>query len=527
MAKIINDRCPLQSECERKKCDFLFNEAKCPYYYANINPDSEIEGQSSTDFYDVLDDVEEENSLKYISIDELYPNPDNPRKSLDDLTELIDSIKENGVLQNLLIVPGHRQTHEEWKVLAEQYNANPTAELQHKMNKKDLEDGYTVVIGHRRLAAAKEAGLTELPCVITEMDKATQIAVMMLENGQRKDLSVYEQAQGMQALFDLGESMHGIAKKTGFSETTVRHRVKLLDLDANKFKETAERGATIADYIKLEQLEDPELKNKVLEDIGTNDFNWSLERAINTEKDRKKKARWFEILDSFATRVKKKSNYTQVGYAHWMGHEPDSEAFITPKDANEVAYYYYVENNNYFYLLKDKDENEQSDPAAEKKANQEAARVQRLNELKTANETARNMRRVFVMNYSGKKEHLPELIKFLSFISTLGLDVDEEDLAELLCIEFGEEELENEEYLCDKPKYIELCEKHPYSILLNMMFTMFDYNEHCYDGYHGKYQKNSSLEKWYDLLEKLGYPISTDERQLLDGTHDLYLKKTE
>ena len=528
MAKIINDRCPLQSECERKKCEFLFNEAKCPYYHANITPESEIEGQSSVDFYDILNDDEEENPLKHISIDKLYFHPDNPRKDLGDLTELIDSIKENGVLQNLLIVPGHRQTHEEWKVLAEQYNANPSKELQDKLNKKDLKDGYTVIIGHRRLAAAKAAGLTELPCVIAEdMDKATQIAVMMLENGQRKDLSVYEQAQGMQALFDLGENVHGIAKKTGFSETTVRHRVKLLDLDANKFKETAERGATIADYIKLEQLEDPELKNKVLENIGTNDFNWSLERAITTEKERKKKARWFEILDSFATRVKKKSNYTQVGFAHWFGNDPDSTSFITPKDANEVAYYYYVENNNYFYLLKDKDESEQSDPAAEKKANEEEARVQRLNELRTAFKVAHDTRRVFVQNYVGKKEHLPELIKFLSFISPIGLDVDEEELAKLLCIEFEEGDFDDEKYLCDKPKYIELCEKHPYSILLLMMFVMFDHNEHCHDEWNGKYVKNDRLERWYNLLEKLGYPISTDERQLLDGTHELYLKTTE
>lgn len=520
-----NDRCPLQDECGRKTCEFKLKEATCDYYAANSRPGFEIEGQEIKydDAFDVLADDEEENSLKYISIDELYPHPDNPRKDLGDLTELVDSIKENGVLQNLLVVHGHNQTREEWKALTAKYRENPSEELRTKMNQRNVDEGYTVIIGHRRLAAAKEAGLTELPCVITEMDKATQIAVMMLENGQRKDLSVYEQAQGMQMLFNLGESIHDISKKTGFSETTVRHRVKLLDLDAQKFKESAERGATIADYVKLEQLEDPKLKNEVLEYIGTNDFNWKLNAALNTEKERKKKERWFEILNSFATRVKKKSNYTQVGYAHWFGNDPDSTQFITPKDANEVAYYYYVENNNYFYLLKDKDENEQSDPAAEKKANEEEARVQRLNELKTANEAARNMRKVFVMNYVGKKEHLTELVKFLSYnlISDYYEDCDEENLAELLCIEWGEDE---EERLCDKPEYIELCEKHPYKILLTMMFERFDYDETCHDSWYGKYTKNSGLEKWYDLLEKLGYPISTDERQLLDGTHELYLK---
>ena len=57
------------------------------------------------------------------------------------------------------------------------------------------QDGYTVVIGHRRLAAAKLAGLRELPCVITEMTLQEQLRTMLMENMQRTDLTVYEQAQ--------------------------------------------------------------------------------------------------------------------------------------------------------------------------------------------------------------------------------------------------------------------------------------------------------------------------------------------
>lgn len=517
MSKIINDRCPLQSECERKKCDFLFNEAKCPYYYANITPDSEIDGQNSNDYFDILDD-DEEKSLEYISIDELYPHPDNPRKDLGDLTELIESIKENGVLQNLLIVPGHKQTHEEWKVLAEQYEADPSEELRHKINNKDRKDGYTVIIGHRRLAAAKEAGLTELPCVIADLDTTTQISMMLLENMQRADLSVYEQAKGMQMLLDLGDSVHDIAQKTGLSETTIRRRTKLLDLDAEKFKKSAERGATLSDYVKLEQIEDINLRNEVLEYLGTSDFNWRLNSAISTEKTKKRKARWMEIFDSFATKVKNKSDYKTVGYCHYMGNDPET-SFTTPKDANEVAYFYYVENNNYIYLLKEK-EDEASDPEAEKKVTAEEARVQRLNELKEAHKVARTTRRVFVQNYTGKKEDLPELLKFLSYTLIVGgADCDEAILAELLCVERGEDE---ENMLCDKPEYIEHCEKHPYAILLILLFEHFDHDETCYHFYHGTYEKNEGLERWYSLLEKLGYPISTEERQLLDGTHELY-----
>ncbi len=481
------------------------------------------EGQSTADFYDIFDD-DEEKSLEYIPIDELYPHPDNPRKDLGDLTELIDSIKENGVLQNLLIVPGHRQTHEEWKVLAEQYNANPTAELQHKMNNKDLKDGYTVIIGHRRLAAAKEAGLTELPCVIADIDKATQISMMLLENMQRADLSVYEQAKGMQMLLDMGDSVHDIAKKTGLSETTIRRRTKLLDLDAENFKKSAERGATLSDYVKLEQIEDVSLRNEVLEHLGTSEFNYRLNNAITTEKKRKLKARWMELLNSFATQVKDKSKYKQVGYCLYMGNDPDA-AFTTPKDANEVAYYYYIENNTYIYLLKEKGEDEPSDPQAEKKAKEEAARVQKVSKLKEANEVARTTRRVFVQNYTGKKEDLPELLKFLTYISIDRLlEVDDETLAELLSIDTFKEDFDTPLY--EFPKYTELCEKQPYAILLTMLFEMFDAEERCYT-WHGEYQKNDALERWYSLLEKLGYPISEEEQKLLNGTHELYPNRVD
>lgn len=74
-------------------------------------------------------------NIEMIPTYDLFPHPQNPRKELGDLDELVDSIKANGVLQNLTVVPRDG-------------------------------GGYTVIIGHRRLAAARRAGLTELPCMI-------------------------------------------------------------------------------------------------------------------------------------------------------------------------------------------------------------------------------------------------------------------------------------------------------------------------------------------------------------------------
>lgn len=146
--------------------------------------------------------------IKYIPVSKLWRHPDNPRKDLGDVTELAESIKVNGVLQNLTVVP-----------------------LIGEITKKWDGESYRVIIGHRRLAAAKLAGLEELPCVVVEMSEREQLSTMLTENMQRSDLTVYEQAQGFQMMLDMGDTVEDIAEKSGFSATTVRRRVKLLELD--------------------------------------------------------------------------------------------------------------------------------------------------------------------------------------------------------------------------------------------------------------------------------------------------------
>ena len=197
-------------------------------------------------------------SIFNIPIEELHPHKKNPRTDLGDLSELVDSIKINGVMQNLTVV--------------------------------DDGDGtsYTVIIGHRRLAASKLAGLHELPCAIVEMDEKEQIRTMLIENMQRSDLTVYEQAQGFQMMLDFGDTVDGIATRTGFSPATVRRRVKLLELDQKKLKKTESRGATLMDFAALEKIEDAELRNEVLDSVGTANFKDRLKTAIDQEELQKR-----------------------------------------------------------------------------------------------------------------------------------------------------------------------------------------------------------------------------------------------
>lgn len=265
--------------------------------------------------------------IENIKIEKLHPHPDNPRKEIGDIAELTESIKANGVFQNLTVVPatGH------------------------------YDGDYTVIIGHRRMAAAKQAGLTELPCAIMEMDKREQIATMLLENMQRSDLTPYEEAQGMQMMLDLGESIEDISQKTGFSESTIRRRTKLLKLDQAKFKESQSRQVTFLEYDKLFEIEDDERRNKLLDYIGTKNFNNELYRAKEDEKDAKKKAEIAAKLRGYATEITPTEKTYDKKYVKciWaISHIDEIEWEVG------VNYYFYSQGI-YTYIYRDRTEEEE------------------------------------------------------------------------------------------------------------------------------------------------------------------------
>lgn len=211
--------------------------------------------------------------LVYLSVEILHPHPNNPRKDLGDLTELAESVKESGVMQNLTVVPH-----------------------------VDIEGEYTVIIGHRRLGASKLAGLSVVPCVIVEMSEKEQLATMMLENMQRSDLTFYEQAEGFQMMIDLGETVESISEKTGLSKSTVRNRVKLAKYDRQIMREAAIRQPTMEQYMKLCEIEDVSRANDVARFLGTRNFDREVDRALSDQKEKKEREKLKALVETVATR---------------------------------------------------------------------------------------------------------------------------------------------------------------------------------------------------------------------------------
>ncbi len=138
---------------------------------------------------------------KTIPIHLIEPNPDQPRREIGDLTELSASIKEKGVLEPLLVVPNI------------------------------IHGGYMIIAGERRWRASKLAGLTEVPCIEMDLDEQGVAEIALIENLQRKDLTLWEEADGLKALADkFGYKQDEIAKKISKSRTTVTELLTIAGL---------------------------------------------------------------------------------------------------------------------------------------------------------------------------------------------------------------------------------------------------------------------------------------------------------
>jgi len=127
-----------------------------------------------------------------IALDRLEPNPLQPRVDLGDLEELIASIRERGVLEPLLVRPSQ------------------------------VGGRFMIISGERRFRAAREAGLREVPCIELDVDDRAVAEIALIENLQRKDLTPYEEAEGLLALKErFGYTHEDIAKKIGKSRSSV------------------------------------------------------------------------------------------------------------------------------------------------------------------------------------------------------------------------------------------------------------------------------------------------------------------
>lgn len=205
-----------------------------------------------------------EKVYKQIDIEKIKANENQPRTIFDDekIAELASSIKENGLIQPLIV---------------RKYNRN-----------------YQIIAGERRYRACKLAGLKTVPCIIKDIDDKQMDTYAIIENIQREDLTPIEEANAYKTLIDTyGMSQTELANKVGKKQSTVANKLRLLKLsdevkDALKSKQITERHARA--MLSLQ----PDKQEEVLQEV--------INKSLNVKQT--------ESLISKPPKTKKKNNGT-------------------------------------------------------------------------------------------------------------------------------------------------------------------------------------------------------------------------
>lgn len=202
------------------------------------------------------------NEIKLINTSLIDPHPDNPRKNIGDVTDLAASIKTNGLLTPLSVVPNGER--------------------------------YMVIAGHRRLAACKQAGTGAVPCFILQLGPLQQLEAMVTENCQREQLTVLEEADAIQGMLDLGATTANVAYRLGRSADYVRDRVKAASI---KTEVRASRDdfsqLTIGQLVAIARYDGrPDLQKRLAQAAGTSNFDYTLSRIERDDRDRQ----WIESV---------------------------------------------------------------------------------------------------------------------------------------------------------------------------------------------------------------------------------------
>lgn len=443
-------------------------------------------------------------SVVNMPIEYLVPHPQNPRKDLGNLEELTASIKENGIYQNLTVIPVNEAVPGE-------------------------EPKYMVVIGHRRLEAAKRAGLQEVPCAIVRgMSETRQLQTMLLENMQRSDLTVYEQAQGFQQLLDFGMDIEDISQQSGFSKSTIRRRLEIAKLDQNKLKElSSTRQLSLKEFDALAKIKNLEARNEVMEKIGTNDFALAVKRAMDKEKLADNMPVFLADMERLGIKKfpdsanKYSSKYRRVGSLDLYEYEVTKDKI--PKKTEGLYYEASYPRNVEFYVKETKK------AKIIKKSAKELEKEKRIKEawfkVDAMAATHYELRKAFVENLKGTAKQREAV-----YMGAYSLIV----LRSITYMTWGD--ISKEAGIDDKyfdPRRDEKAVKLAYESYDNtqkcieVIYKLFNDNEKEFyaNGYrevYPEYKFNPRLEAMYHWLTKLGYQMSSEEKLIAAGTHEIF-----
>lgn len=441
-----------------------------------------------------------------LKIWDLMPHPDNPRKNVGDVSELAESIKKNGIMQNLTVMPEECLTKEP----EEQPNI-----------KKESSKKYYVLIGHRRLEAAKKAGLREVPCtVISNISKKQQVGIMLEENMQRHDLTVWEQAEGFQMMLDLGSSVDEIVEKTGFARSTVYHRLNIAKLDKDVVEEKEKDKdfqLSIKSLIALEQIKDIDRRNELLE-ISDNleELNINIEDAVEEQQMDENKETILPILNELGIESYKANDFHYWNNSFEVIEEIDLREEFSEEDLDIDCQekLYFKEGSGCLYIFYKKKQEKRKKTKEELEREERNKRIKQLKELysEMVKKRKRQIKDIVVNKTNKRPDELTLVAELWNVLKEYSAYLRYDHYGAMVT---GKSIWELTEEEKERPEDLSINEE---------MLVEISCLQACPIDYRGDFDvEKANLErKLYDALANYGIKLTQEELRILTGTHELY-----
>lgn len=465
-----------------------------------------------------------------ISCEKLFHHPKN-RSDLGDLEELTESIRENGILQNLSVV---------------KYNPVIHGEILDSNNQALPADAYIVIAGNRRLEAAMAAGVSDLPCQILELDSSQEIATMIQENLLRKDMTAKEQNDSFQLMLDFGSSVETIQKKTGFTMRSVRQRMNVASAADSEFDQHP--AVSMSDLMEVHQFQDKEIRDKLMESVGTPQFEFELTRAKDNQKRKDIYDKLLEKICEFASEFPESENRSDYETVIVVTPDNDVSDIKIPADTATRKYYYDAQSGRYIDVCtKSNCQKSSKDTDAEKenRALVEREYEDHMNELTQINRCAYESRRKFIATLPADiaKSCFPDIVTIfgnhmekMAMLYPYSTNSFPKPDASFMASCFDSGLLEDGNSI---ENWNEICSRCPESAFLSFVYQSMDdpkesYIE-CKKAKTNKcslpckvplYTPNENLNSVYELMNILGYHMTGDEEQYVCGTHHLFFNRS-
>jgi len=253
--------------------------------------------------------VKGENKISEIPIIKIRPNKAQPRKVFneDELSALSRSITENGILQPLTV-------------------------------RKASQSEFELIAGERRLRAAILAGMKRVPCIIVKCTDKESAVYALLENLQRADLGIFEEARGISRLIRrYGLTQEQAADKLGKTQSTIANKLRLLKLSGEEQEWIENAGLTERHARALLRIDDEDIRREVLSKIISDNLNVSQTEALvgiykhnnpKTEKNRGRSKAVIKDIRIFLNSINRAIDTMRLSGIDAQSVKTDSENFI-------------------------------------------------------------------------------------------------------------------------------------------------------------------------------------------------------